>query len=38
LPAGSALLVARLADEPDCWPKFKGMEEGALAWLRSGAF
>ena len=38
LPAGSALLVAPLTDEPDGWPKFKGMDEGALAWLRSGAF
>ncbi|MBX7460612.1 hypothetical protein [Qipengyuania huizhouensis] len=33
LPEGTALLCAPLADEPDKWPKFKGMEAGALAWL-----
>ncbi|MBD58969.1 MAG: hypothetical protein CL808_02450 [Citromicrobium sp.] len=31
LPDGTGLLVAPLADAP----KFKGMDEGALAWLRS---
>jgi hypothetical protein len=30
LPRGTALLVAPLAKAP----KFKGMEPGALAWLR----
>ena len=30
LPAGTALLVAPLADAP----KFKGMAKGALAWIR----
>lgn len=34
LPAGTALLVAPLADTREGWPKFKGMEAGALAWLR----
>ena len=34
LPQGAALLCAPLADEPDGWPKFKGLEEGALRWLR----
>ncbi|MFN0262279.1 hypothetical protein ACKTEK_00220 [Tepidamorphus sp. 3E244] len=33
LSAGAGLLVAPLADDP----KFKGMDEGALAWLRAGA-
>ena len=33
LPEDAALCVAPLADEP----KFKGMAEGALAWLRRGA-
>ncbi len=36
LPAGAALLVAPLTDEPSLWPKFRGMTAGALAWLRSG--
>ena len=31
LPRGTALLVAPLADAP----KFKGMEEGALKWVRA---
>ena len=31
LPDDTSLLVAPLADVP----KFKGMDEGALAWLRS---
>lgn len=34
LPAGAALLLAPLADTREGWPKFKGMEAGALAWLR----
>ncbi|MBL4858362.1 MAG: hypothetical protein JKY36_04065 [Erythrobacter sp.] len=34
LPEGTALLCAPLADEPGGWPKFKGMEAGALAWLK----
>ena len=33
LPRGTALLVAPLAEAP----KFKGMEPGALAWLRHRA-
>ena len=36
LPEGAALLVAPLADSREGWPKFKGMEAGALAWLRGG--
>ncbi|MEW4447606.1 hypothetical protein [Qipengyuania sp. JC766] len=36
LPEGTALACAPLADEPEGWPKFKGMEAGALAWLREG--
>ena len=31
LPEGAGLLVAPLSDAP----KFKGMDDGALAWLRS---
>ena len=34
LPEGTALLCAPLGDDPDGWPKFKGMDAGALAWLR----
>lgn len=34
LPKGAALMVAPLDDRPACWPKFKGMDAGALAWLR----
>lgn len=30
------LLVAPLQDDRDGWPKFKGMESGALKWLREG--
>ncbi|SFA77332.1 hypothetical protein SAMN05421688_0768 [Poseidonocella pacifica] len=33
LPEDTALMVAPLDDQP----KFKGMTEGALKWLRSGA-
>ncbi|KAA9009194.1 hypothetical protein [Histidinibacterium aquaticum] len=33
LPEDTALCVAPLADAP----KFKGLAEGALKWLRSGA-
>ncbi|WP_435201617.1 hypothetical protein [Qipengyuania sp. 902] len=36
LPDGTALACAPLADEPDGWPKFKGMAAGALAWLKGG--
>ena len=36
LPEGTALLVTPLSDDPDGWPKFKGAEPGALAWLREG--
>ena len=36
LPDAPALLVAPLADRRDGWPKFKGMDSGALAWLREG--
>ena len=35
LPDGVALLCAPLTDDPEGWPKFKGMEPGALAWLRT---
>ena len=34
LPEGTALLCAPLGDTPEGQPKFKGMEAGALAWLR----
>ena len=36
LPDGAALLLTPLADSREGWPKFKGMEGGALAWLRGG--
>ena len=36
LPDKAALLVAPLDDSPDGWPKFKGLQAGALAWLREG--
>jgi hypothetical protein len=36
LPEGTALACAPLADTPEGWPKFKGMEGGALAWLKQG--
>jgi hypothetical protein len=36
LPEGTALLCAPLGDEPGGWPKFKGMDAGALRWLREG--
>ena len=36
LPADAALLCAPLADDPEGWPKFKGLEAGALAWLGRG--
>ena len=36
LPEGTSLLLAPLSDEPDGWPKFKGMAPGALKWLREG--
>lgn len=34
LPDDTALLVAPLEDGRDGWPKFKGMADGALKWLR----
>ena len=37
LPGDAALACAPLADDPDGWPKFKGMAAGALAWLRGGS-
>ena len=37
LPDGAPLLVAPLADTRAGWPKFKGMDAGALAWLRGGS-
>lgn len=36
LHEGTALACAPLADTPAGWPKFKGMEAGALAWLKQG--
>ena len=36
LPEDTALLAAPLDDTREGWPKFKGMEAGALAWLRGG--
>jgi hypothetical protein len=36
LPEGTALLCAPLADDPAGWPKFKGLEDGALKWSRKG--
>lgn len=36
LPEGTALLCAPLSDTDEGWPKFKGLEAGALAWLRRG--
>jgi len=36
LPDDTSLACAPLADEADGWPKFKGMEAGALAWLKGG--
>ena len=32
----AALACAPLGDDPAGWPKFKGMEAGALGWLRGG--
>ena len=38
LPEGAALSpCAPLADDPAGWPKFKGLEAGALRWLKSSA-
>ena len=37
LPGDAALACAPLANDPDGWPKFKGMAAGALAWLRGGS-
>ena len=36
LPEGTPLACAPLGDDPAGWPKFKGMETGALGWLRGG--
>ncbi|TIX50461.1 hypothetical protein [Alteraurantiacibacter aquimixticola] len=36
LPDDAALLLAPLDDSRDGWPKFKGLAEGALKWLREG--
>ena len=36
LPEGTPLACAPLEDDPAGWPKFKGMEAGALGWLRGG--
>ncbi|GAA0275956.1 hypothetical protein GCM10009127_15740 [Alteraurantiacibacter aestuarii] len=36
LPDDAPLLLAPLADDRDGWPKFKGLEVGALKWLRQG--
>ena len=36
LPEGTPLACAPLGDDPAGWPKFKGMEPGALGWLRGG--
>ena len=36
LPDDTSIMVAPLLDDPAGWPKFKGMAEGALAWLRGG--
>lgn len=36
LPDCTPLACAPLTDEPGNWPKFKGMEAGALAWLKGG--
>lgn len=35
LPEDSPLLLAPLDDTREGWPKFKGMEAGALKWLRN---
>lgn len=35
LPEDSPLLLAPLDDTREGWPKFKGMEAGALKWLRT---
>jgi hypothetical protein len=34
LPGAAAIACAPLDDDPAGWPKFKGMESGALAWLK----
>ena len=36
LPGDAAIACAPLEDDPAGWPKFKGMEPGALGWLRGG--
>ena len=36
LPEGTPLACAPLGDDPAGWPKFRGMEAGALGWLRGG--
>ena len=35
LPEDAPLLLAPLDDTREGWPKFKGMEAGALKWLRT---
>ncbi|OBX20560.1 hypothetical protein A9995_02290 [Erythrobacter sp. QSSC1-22B] len=35
LPEGTALLCAPLEDEPEGWPKFKGLSSGAGKWLKA---
>ena len=34
LPEGTALLCTPLGDEPEGWPKFKGLSSGAGKWLK----
>ena len=34
LPGDAAIACAPLEDDPAGWPKFKGMESSALAWLK----
>ena len=36
LPDDTPLLAAPLEDSRDGWPKFKGLADGALKWLREG--
>lgn len=34
LPDDTALLLAPMDDDREGWPKFKGLNEGSLGWLR----